>query len=801
MKALLLLFLTIFISRNVTSQTFIVSGQVSDSTSGEYLPGATAYCYQTKGGVACNDWGFFSIKVIPGINTLEFSYVGYKKQLVQLFVANDTLITINLLPDTELSEVTVTAEGNLQRLQSTTVSTHTITAKSIEGLPALMGETDIIKQVRTLPGVSAAAEGASGLIVRGSGPDGTLVLYDGVPLYNINHMYGFFSVFNTDALSSAQMYKGAYPARFGGRVSSVLDVRMREGNLNKLQGSISIGSLVSKLTIEGPLIKDKASFVISARRSYIDLFTNYLFNLIEPGEGLGYFFEDYNLKLNYKINSKNRLFASAYTGKDKYEDKQEDDWGTYKSNKYMDWGNSLVSVRLNSLISPKLFLNTTAYISRYRYKAGEDRTVQRDSNYLGTIYIDAYNKTQFTDYALKNEIDYKLSARHSVKTGIHFIYHDFLPNSYNVYALSNKNISTFYEPEPVYKVDTTIIVKELEKIESFEWHLFAEDEFQLSDKIKINGGLHYSGFWHKTAAYNYLLPRFSLVYLPQKNLSIKVASGLYSQYSILVSDPTVGLPTDVWLQSTHGLKPLLGWQSVIGAMYNTNTDWLFSIETYYKLTKNVADFKEMVSMNDFTSWNDVFEQGQARGYGFEFMVEKHNEKYNFKASYAHNRSIQEFDNLNRGRPYYYTYDSPHNINFECLYKFNKHIDMGISWVFSSGKLMTLVENEFPNFNYYEYEYINKVSQNYSPGAGSFFTNRYLATVTERNNHRTEPYHRLDVGVNFKKEKKRGLRTWSFGIYNVYNRKNVFFVTNVNYKGYVKQSMPSILPYFAYSFKF
>jgi len=792
MKILVCL-IVFFLSQEIAfSQTVTISGQISDVESGEYLPGATVYCQQILGGTVSNGYGFFSMKVNQGANALEISYVGYKKQQITIDSNTDTVLTVALQPNIELSEVTINAQGNLQRLQSTTVSSHSITAKSLQKLPSLLGESDIIKQIRSLPGVSAAAEGAAGLVIRGSGPDETLVLYDGVPVYNINHLYGFYSVFNTDALASATMYKGAYPARYGGRISSVLDVRMREGNLKKYSGNISIGTLASKFTLEGPLIKDKASFILSTRRTYIDIFMGYLMNVFNEQDLTRYLFDDYNLKLNYKINAKNRLFISGYTGKDKYKENLKNSSGTSASVNYMDWGNSLASLRWNRVLGAKAFVNTTAYFCKYNYKAGRDYLRDEGDLSPADTYETSFNEIWLHDYALKSDFDYSLSNKHGIKAGLHYTFHDFSPNSYSYYGIK------VYSSQDEYNVDTLQTNSSLELIKSNEWHAFVEDEIKFSDKLKMNAGLHYSGYKHCSKIYNYVLPRFSVVYLPQKRLSFKLASGLYSQYSFLVSNPAMGLPTDIWLQSTHGLKPMLGWQSVLGTMYNTYNDWLFSFETYYKDTRNVAGFKEMVQYNVFEIWDEVLEQGRAIAYGFEFMVEKQAEKYMLKASYAHNRAFRKFDNLNQGNSYLYTYDAPHTINIEGNYKFNKRVDMGITWVFASGKLMTLVENNYQN--YFFYESLTTI-WNYADGYNDVDLTSQMETVTERNNHRVEPYHRLDVGVNLRKDKPRGQRTWSFGVYNAYNRKNVYFISSMNQEGYEKISLAAIVPYFAYSFKF
>jgi len=795
MKVCFILLLCVFCNIVLEAQNVVLSGKISDAETGEYLPAATVFIVSKNGGTSANAYGFYSVNLTKGENTLEYSFVGYKKQRITLLILADTLIDIELKPCIALDEVTVVAENNQNRLRSTTVSSHRLSAHLLDEMPSLLGITDIIKELRALPGVNSAAEGSAGLIVRGSGPDENLVLFDGVPIYNINHLSGFFSVFNTDALASADIYKGAYPAKFGGRISSVIDVKMREGNLKKYEGKITIGTIASNLTFEGPLIKDKASFIVSARRTYLDLMLRGIYKVFDDPDILTYNFDDYNAKVNYILNKKNRIYLSGYLGKDKYNNIS----GSSFQQK-MNWGNAFLSARWNSQLSSKTFANITAYVYKYHYDASFIKDYEGSGSTGGDFYTTQYllnekNLMNIVDYSLKADFNYSLSNRNHIEYGGQYMYHKMNPNTYSQYKIELKNYEELNLTDTLVYVD---INKAFETIFSHEWHAYIADEINISSQITANLGLHYSGFANNSDVHHYVMPRASVVYMPNEQWAVKLASGLYSQYTFMVSNPIIGLPSDLWMQSTQGMQPMLGWQSVLGLMYNTTSNWLFSMESYYKKTQNATDFKEMVTTDYFDSWSEVLSQGEATAYGFECMIEKRNPKYSAKLSYAHNRTQRKFSDLNQGNTYLYTYDSPHNVNIEGNIKFNKKVDLGVSWTYASGKLVTAVEQSFANYYYYQddgayWEYLRM-------GYFNIGNDENMATVSQRNNHRLPAYHRLDVGVNFKKVKKRGTRVWSFGVYNAYYRKNVYYLYQ-NSNGYKMYSITPIVPYFSYSFKF
>ena len=661
-----------------------------------------------------------------------------------------------------------------------------IPINTIKSLPVIFGEVDVLKTIQLLPGVQSGSEGTSGLYVRGGGPDQNLILLDGVPVYNADHLFGFFSVFNADAIQTVSLIKGGFPARYGGRLSSVIDIRMKEGNNKEVHGEGSVGLISTKFTIEGPILKEKSSFIISVRRTYIDILAQPLIKSFSDGVSAGYYFYDINAKVNYIFSDTDRVFLSVYTGRDKAYSKLKDNY-TDNSISYENtqkaallWGNITSALRWNHMINRKLFSNLTLTFSRYRFEVGQNSNSKETNN--GTTTEKNYEFTYFSginDLTAKIDFDYHPNPNHSIIFGISETYHTFSPgiNVFKVDDGSNSsNIDTSFGNSNIY---------------ANEISLFAEDDIRITDRLKANIGLHLCGFYVKESFYKSIQPRVSARYLVNEKLSIKTAFSQMNQNLHLLTNSGIGLPTDLWLPATNNIKPQISYQFAAGVFYDLIKGYEFSIEGFYKTMSNLIEYKEGVDFfGSFDSWENKVEVGKGWAYGSEFLIRKTKGKTTGWIGYTLAWSNRQFDNLNFGKKFSYRYDRRHDIAVAITHNFTEEVDVGLTWVYGTGNALSLPIEKYPsvNNNFQQYFYSSEIQ--YYDG---------------RNGFRTPAYHRLDVGINLHKKKKWGVRTWSFGIYNLYNRKNPFYIyfnsDNNGHNRLTQISLFPIIPSFSYSFKF
>jgi outer membrane cobalamin receptor len=755
-----------------------ISGYISDSKTGERLIGAHVYVKELKQGTATNLYGFYSLTLPKGEYDLQISYIGYKSISQKVKLEADQILNIDLQPSTDLEEVVVTAESSREEFRETLMSTNRLSMKTVEMLPVLLGEKDIIKTLQLLPGVQSGSEGSSGLYVRGGGPDQNLILLDGVPVYNSSHLFGFFSVFNSDALNSVTLTKGGFPARYGGRLSSVLDIRMKEGNMKKVTGDVSIGLISSRFNIEGPIKKDKTSFMLSARRTYIDILLMPLIKAQSDGNKAGYFFYDINAKINHKFSEKSRLYLSAYNGLDKFYSKNNDTYNiddtklkdNYDSN--LNWGNRIAALRWNYILSPKMFMNTTATYSRYNFEM-EYKSEYQNLTAENKIR-DEINQSKFLsnieDYAVKFDVDYIPNPNHYIKFGLGNIFHKFRPGANQFKSNTEK--------------DVTVGAK---NIDAKEFYSYIEDDIKINDVLKFNVGLHFAGLSVKDKNYFSLQPRISGRYLLNDRMSIKASYSRMNQFLHLLSNPTVGLPTDLWVPSTNKIKPELSDQYSLGYSTKLNDKFDFSVETYYKTIDNLIEYGDGTSFFGVDdNWENKIVVGSGEAYGIEFLLKKKVGKTTGWIGYTLSKSNRQFPNVNQGKSYPYKYDRKHDISVVFMHKFSKKFDIGANWVYGTGNAFTLGTETY--------------SVRFPDGS-----ERSVENVPERNNYRMHDYHRLDIGFNFHKQKKKTYRTWTISVYNAYSRKNPFFLyfKNDDRKGRkLKQvSLFPILPSITYSLKF
>jgi len=791
LKKLIFAFIVLVNCLNLSAQKFTISGYLSDGETGEKLIGASIYSKQTLLGTTTNVYGFFSLTLPADTYNIMFSYVGYASQNLKINLLQNEQINLELSSSIQLKTFEVTATQAEQIQERSQMSSIEIPMKSVTIIPSLLGERDILKVIQLLPGVQSGGEGTSGLYVRGGGPDQNLILLDGVPVYNASHLFGFFSVFNNDAINNVELIKGGFPASYGGRLSSVIDIRMKEGNQKEWHGTGSVGLVSSKLTVEGPLIKDKTSLIVSGRRTYIDLLARPIIKQQARKNGTdavaGYYFYDINAKINHKFSDKSRLFLSTYIGKDRAYATFEDEYNydntrfVSKSESDLGWGNVTAAMRWNQVISKKVFSNTTFTYSKYQFGVGEvldDETFEPDTSY-GELFEYSYNSS-IEDFTGKIDFDIIPNPNHYIRVGLGDIYHTFRPgvNAFRNEIGNNQN-----------DVDTSFGAA---KIFAHELFAYAEDDIKIGSRLKVNVGLHFSGFISHNTSYFSFQPRISGRFAINDNLSIKASYAEMAQFIHLLSNATIGLPTDLWVPSTDKVKPQNSQQVALGMAQTVRSKFEISVEGYYKTMQNLIEYKEGASFFSVgQNWDNQIEFGQGNSYGAELLVQKKEGKTTGWIGYTLSWTNREFENLNFGNPYPYKYDRRHDISFVLVHQLNENIDMGVTWVYGTGNAVTLATSRFPSAN--------------SSNKENFFS--YFQDVQyfeSRNDFRMPSYHRLDIGINFKKERKWGERTWSFGAYNAYSRQNPFylFFENTGNQTVLKQvSLFPIIPFATYSFKF
>ena len=751
-------------------QKHTVSGYIYDQTSKETLIGATILELKSGKGAITNEYGFYSLTLSEDDVELRTGYVGYKPVTNSFRLDRDTVINIGVPVIEALTEVTIIGNREVLGVKGSQMSAVDIPIEQIKAVPAMFGETDVLKALQLLPGVMAGTEATAGLYVRGGNPDENLLLLDGVPVYNVNHMFGMFSVFNPDAIKNVTMYKGSFPAHYYGRLSSVVDIRMKDGDMENYHGNVSIGLVSSKLNIEGPIIKGKTSFNFSARRTYSDILLNSALWLNQKLDyantedmSMGYYFYDLNLKVNHKFNDNDRLYLSWYSGDDDIFFKYRGSEGTVKNNTKLDWrwGNTVAAIRWNHVIGQKLFMDLSANYTRYRHKMGigidEENKSSQSKNHIGVQM-----KSGIYDASFHSDFHWSPTYRQDIRFGGSYTHHRFNPD---VTEIEIRMDST--DINPSFGSDNII---------AHEYQLYIEDDIEITDVIKANIGAGYAAFDVNGRFYNSIEPRLSTRFLITDNLSFKAGYAYMTQYVHLLSNNMINLPTDLWVPVTDKITPEHSHQWAAGAAYSVEGLADFTFEGYYKLMDNLLEYKEGSSyMAGDTDWQEKVAIGKGWSYGFELMAQRSIGKLNGWISYTWSRSQRKFDRqgmvLNAGRTFDAKYDRRHKVDITCNYKFSDRFDMSATWLFETGNCGTIYTQ------YYNAEPL--IAE-----AGSSTTT--LGYYDNRNNFRLNPTHRLDLGFNWhKKINDRLKRTLNLSIYNAYNNQNPFLVyiyTNSYYDG-------------------
>lgn len=788
MKIGYFLFILLLVGINSIAQRYTICGTIKDTLSGESLFGASVYIDETQQGCISNAYGFYSVSLSPGTYTFTFSYLGYSVEKRQMRLTGNIELDVNLqTKDTELE--TVVISGAKTNVNTHSTSRNEISVARIKTITTAGGEPDVLKSLQLMPGIQAANEGAANLYVRGGSYDQNLILLDEAPVYNPVHALGFFSTFNTDAIKDVKLMKGAFPAQYGGRLSSVVDITMREGNYNKTQVSAGVGLIASHLTIEGPILKGKASYLVSGRYSYAGQMLNFLggtigrdllqnYSLRNFNDENKIWFYDLNAKVNYKINTKNHVYLSFYSGHDSFY------CYTLNNQNVLDWGNFTSTLRWNHIFTNKLFSNFTLYNSRY--------------NYSYFIKEDIRNfkwKSHIEETGLKADFTYFLDQNSNLKAGVSGIYHSFNPGS-------------------IYPFDTTSIITPfaLDKKRSFELSGYLSSDQIITPKLSVNYGVRYNLFLNlgygivykynedmtaitdstvygkneKINSYGGLEPRLSVRYKLSEQKAVKLAYAYTKQYLHLLSNSTVGLPTDTWLPPDSYIKPQSSHQVVLG-YYQTihQADFELSVETYFKTLQNIVDYKDNADLFLNKHIETQLLHGKGYSYGLESLLEKKKGKLSGWIAYTLAKAQYQVDGVNNDNYYSPRYDIRHNVTITGNYRLNKLWMFSTTFKLASGGFVTVPDQIF------------------TVDGASFFA------YSSRNNYKLPTYHRLDFSVYFnpgKNDHRHMKSEWVLSVVNVYNRKNIYSLTVQTSSTYqmskaYKMYLYGVLPTVSYNIKF
>lgn len=736
--------------KNISNHLYTISGYVFDKSTGEKLIGASIYCNKNKRGTHTNDYGFFTLSLPHDSIDLEIRFVGYYKFSERSFNKSNSFKVINLSPKTNLKEIEINEERQAKSEQRP--NGFYLNLKAIKDIPTFMGEPDVMRAVQMLPGVQGAGESAGGLNVRGGGTDQNLVLLDGVPVYNIVHVFGLFSIINPGSVNSVEIIKGGFSAKHNGRLASIFDIRLKDGNNQKLAANISLGMLLSSITLEGPLIKNRSSFIISYRRTYFDLFTQpvqFFSNRKDLNNYSGwYYFYDLNSKVNYKLGNRNKLSLNFFTGSDRgriteYQNfaDQSEILQVRNHNKNLVWFTLMSSLRWDHILNDKIFVSTTAGLTRYSTKFEDQLFWETKPNpEVKTSSLNYKQTSGNSDLFLKTIFDIKSIKTHDITAGVDLIYHQFNTGTLNYNTVEN-----------TIEKDTSIGDR---NIFSHEEVIFAEDKWQVSKKLLLNLGLSFNSITVKQNTYQLLQPRLSGNYNFSKELYLNVSYSRMQQNLQILPNNSVGLPVDIWIPVTDYLKPQVSDQVTAGVGYFFKKQYKLSVETYFKAMQNLVELKEgSFFVFGGYEWDKSFYTGNGKAKGLEIMLEKQSGKLRGWLSYTLSKAERKFEGINQGRSFPFKYDRRHQVTAFVKMNLSKTWNFSLSWIFTSGSPVTIPTSVYTinNKSYYEF--------------------------TDRNNIRMSNYHRMDLSFTKTILLKRSKRTWNIGAYNIYSHVNPMFISS------------------------
>jgi len=752
-------------------EKIVFSGYVTDESTGEALIAAAVYEKTSFTATTTNNFGFFSLTLPAEKQIIVVSFIGYESK--EFTIDKTQQVKINLTPTSnDLEEVVVTAKPKEENpIESSRMSTQRLSMEKMNAIPVFGGEADILKGITLLPGFKQGSDGTSGFYVRGGGPDQNLILLDGVPMYNPFHLWGFLSTFNSDAINNVEVTKGAFPARYGGRLSSVLDITTKDGSNQKWEKNITLGLLSARVNVGGPIKKDVSSMSFSARRTLLDLFIVPIAAERERGfvKKIGYNFGDINIKFNHKLSNKDRIYLSGFYSRDNFSlnSRQTDEGvGTQKLNSGQGWSNYFGSLRWNHLFNDKLFLNTTIYYSDYQFfNTAKKEFNSEDEAFSPSTLRESQFISIIDDLAFKQDYQYYASPNHTIRFGASAILHQFKPGVNTLFQQTGQDTQSGNSPDNTIKAN--------------EYDAYVEDDMSLGKKLKINLGVHAAGISVQDTFYQSIQPRASLNFMVNKNWSLKAGYSQMTQHLHLLTSSNLLKASDLWVPVTKNIKPLSSTQYSIGTAINIGEEYGLEIEGYYKDMKGLIDYKDgasfLVTSND---WEEKVVVGEGLSYGGEIFLQKKKGRLTGWLGYTLSWTNRTFEDINFGQTYPYKYDRRHDISIVGNYKLDDIWSFNMSWVFFSGSYVS-----FPTANYINAHY--EGTSNYAwwqyPNEESIVGDIYLASpgvnenTSSRNNYKLPDYHRLDLTVTRKKVTKKGRDTaLILGLTNAYNKFNPSF---------------------------
>ena len=771
--------------QDVCAQTFTVSGYVEDLKNGERMIGAFISDSAGQKATQTNNYGYFSLKYARGMISLNATYVGYRTGTCIISVNRDTSLVIKLEPGGELEEVVIKS-SMYNRTAATPLGMVVIPIKQLAAIPAL-GEVDVLKAIQQQPGIQGGIEGSAGLFVRGGGAGENLYLIDDVPVYNVSHLYGFVSTFNSSAVKDLKVMKGCFPAAYGGRASSVIDVRTRDGNNQAFHGEVSMGMISSKLMFEGPLLNRKTTFIVSARRSYLDLFTNILKNTGFLNSSFPkYYFYDINAKVVHTFSSRDRIYLSFYNGKDHIRNVHETTEELSENSRYSEsntetsgWGNLLGTLRWNHNSGSSLFINTTLAYSQYDYFTERNYSSLYEDLQAGSDISRDYHAGYYSrimDIIAKVDLSYSVSSKQTARFGGGYTFHTLSPGT-NTYSLNDEALNITRD---------TSFTNDL--IQAGDYYLYAEYEARVG-RATLDIGIRASGFLAGSDHYFNPEPRLAMNYMLLPNLAVKAGYSRMEQYIHLLSTSGVSMPTDLWIPSTRGMRPLGSDQVNAGIAYEWQSLTL-TAEIYRKWLNHTTDFSNGASLStDLRPWYEKTTQGEGSAKGLEISLEKTRGKVSGNLSYTLARADRKYPAINQGKAFPFSYDRRHNFNFFVNWIISPKYDVSAAWIYGTGYPATIpVEKYLPGLGVYntDSEYGGEVD--YYPS---------------RNNVHMAAYHRLDISFHYKVTTRIGEHTISVDVFNVYNRKNPVYMYYSGYRAKTLQyaNLLPVIPSLTYTLRF
>jgi len=782
-------------AQNINISGYIKEAQTKEIIYGTYITSSNSYAIS-------NEYGYFNLQIPKGKSKLSIHFLGYKPLVVNLNLTGDTLLNFYLKKQINLiNEVTVSGNKIDEFMHNSISNINLLKSSEIKDLsPPILGEADLMKSIQTLPGIQGGREGTTELHVRGGDQSENIILLDGIPIYNTSHLLGLLSVFNVDAINNVKILKGGFPARYGGRLSSVIDINLKEGSHEKFSGSLNLSPIASKLTLQSP-IGSKSSFLVSTRYSFLSTLSAIYQKQLGNPNYLNYTFYDITAKINRQINAKNKIFLSIYSSHDGYINKVGEiklDKVSEEKDYSLGWGNKTALLRWNHRFSNQYFSNLSLYYSHYQFNSTEGRKgIAEVEKKLFDYEQTTFYSSGIEEGGLKWSMDLPLSNRFFIRTGSSVSLKQYDPSSFANNSYKDTSIIAIWQRDTIANNMISNVI---------ENHNFIENQIKLGSKGELNIGLHWSNFINQSTYYYSLEPRVSMGYNIIEKMAIKGSFSQMKQYEHLLAGSMIGVPTDLWMPADNRIPPQKSWQ-VTSGLYFSPSYFQISIELYYKKLNSLTLFEQGFNFLDVSAnlsteklaydWRDHVAFGSGKSKGLEISMIKNTGKFQTQLSYTLSKTTRQFKVFNGGEEFPYQYDRKHIVDLFLNYQITNHLKFNAHFNYMSGFHISVPMIKYPEHYYAGFKGI------YPDGQIHYATDNYhssLLNFSIRNNYQTPAYHRLDLSLEYKREKNKKIRTWNFGLYNVYNRHNIFSIFNI--AGQLRAfSLLPVLPSISYKYEF